>query len=98
MDIGQEKVSKPIVDTKTKSVTYSEAKSKAFQLFEKKESIDSVMKICERSRVTVIEYLCEYLKSNKIGFPNEYVSEDVLRKVESASRKVGIDRHLIQIF
>ncbi|MEY2725409.1 MAG: ATP-dependent helicase RecQ [Planctomycetota bacterium] len=70
------------------------AKSHAFQLLQRGASIDDVVAATERTKSTVIGYLCEFIEQEKITDPGKWLSVDpnVSRRVRAAVGVVGSDK------
>ena len=70
------------------------AKSHAFQLLQRGASIDDVVAATERTKSTVIGYLCEFIVQEKITDPGKWLSVDpnVSRRVRAAVGVVGSDK------
>lgn len=90
------KIDRPILESKKNSASLSQvrsdAKKIAYELFLKNESIEKICEQCNRSRTTVVEYLCEYLLGNENQKWDTYISERELMLVKDAVSKVGKER------
>ncbi|HEV3447243.1 MAG TPA: DNA helicase RecQ [Gemmataceae bacterium] len=64
----------------------------AFQLFRQGKTLDEVSKNSDRSRRTLCEYLCDFIRSERPASLAPWVSEELYQRVAAAARQVGVDR------
>jgi ATP-dependent DNA helicase RecQ len=64
----------------------------AFQLFRQGKTLDEVSKNTDRSRRTLCEYLCDFIRSERPASLAPWVSEELYQRVAAAARQVGVDR------
>src|SRR5262249_46630155 len=64
----------------------------AFELFRSGASIESVVEATGRSRNTVLQYLCEYIRRDRPLSLVPWVTDEVYAKIAEAARKVGTDK------
>ena len=92
-DIKIQAYSKPISNKfQSKKKNYSQSKEEIFSLFKNMESIEDIINKTNRSRNTIIEYLCEYIQSTTGNEYLIYIIEDELNQIKKAILKVGKER------
>jgi ATP-dependent DNA helicase RecQ len=64
----------------------------AFELFAQNAGLDNVADKTQRSRTTLIDYLCDFIKETKPETIGTWVSEPTYQRVAQAARQVGVDR------
>jgi ATP-dependent DNA helicase RecQ len=64
----------------------------AFQLFRQGKTLDEVSKSTDRSRRTLCEYLCDFIRSERPAALAPWASEELYQRVAAAARQVGVDR------
>jgi ATP-dependent DNA helicase RecQ len=64
----------------------------AFKLFRENASIESVMEATGRTRNTVLQYLCEYIRRERPASVFSWVAEEIYTRVAKAARQVGAER------
>jgi ATP-dependent DNA helicase RecQ len=64
----------------------------AFDLFRQHNVIEDVMHQMNRSRGTVVDYLMEYIRSEKPASITTWVPDETYQRVAAASRQVGTER------
>lgn len=67
-------------------------RSLAFKLFHQGKSIDDVVHYTHRAKSTVVEYLTEFIRQEKLPALVPWVTKDIYDQVVSAARQVGVDR------
>ncbi|MBN1818740.1 MAG: DNA helicase RecQ [Sedimentisphaerales bacterium] len=90
MDIGvhPETVSAELQGSKPKMCSkMSEARQLAFQLFERKLSVEEVAKAVNRAESTAIQYLIEYINREKINNPYPWVDEQTFGCIIDAMKQ-----------
>ena len=70
----------------------SKARQLAFDLFERKVSIEQVAKSVNRAQSTIIQYLVEYIKREKIADPSPWVDGQTFGRIVDATRQIGDGR------
>ena len=70
----------------------SKARQLAFDMFERKLSIEEVAKFVERAESTTTQYLVEYIKREKVNNPYPWVDEQTFGLIVDAAKEVGDDR------
>ncbi len=70
----------------------SEARQLAFDMFQRKLSIEEVAKSVNRAESTTIQYLVEYIGREKITNPSPWVDEQSFSSVITAVEQVGRDK------
>ena len=80
-------VNKPKTDSKP-----SKARQLAFDMFERKLSIEEVAKSVSRAESTTTQYLVEYIKREKINNPYPWVNKQMFGRIIDAVKQVGSDR------
>jgi ATP-dependent DNA helicase RecQ len=64
----------------------------AFKLFRQGAAIADVMRQVQRSRATVVDYLCEYIRERRPTAIASWVASDTYQRVAAAARRVGTGR------
>jgi ATP-dependent DNA helicase RecQ len=64
----------------------------AFRLFRQAAVLEDVMHQTARSRPTVVDYLCEFIRDSRPRSIASWVPEDHYHRVAAAARQVGTDR------
>jgi ATP-dependent DNA helicase RecQ len=67
-------------------------RDRAFELFRQGKTLDEVSDKTDRARLTLREYLCEFIRRERPKSLAPWISEDVYERVASAARQVGIAR------
>ncbi len=67
-------------------------KELAFELFRSGMSVQAVMKRCELASGTIVEYLAEFIRSEKPASIFDWVPEDVCERVAAAAEQHGTAR------
>jgi ATP-dependent DNA helicase RecQ len=75
-----------------KEVRITPRKELAFELFRQGLVIEDVMHQMNRSRSTVADYLCDYIREAKPASIRSWVSEAVQQRITAAARQVGTNR------
>lgn len=64
----------------------------AFRLFRERASTDEVIRQTGRSRGTVNEYLCDFIRAEPADRISAWVADELYERVAMAARQVGVDR------
>ena len=75
-----------------KPAVLNESRSRAFELFRNKTSVEEVAKELDRARATVLEYLADYIEREKPADIYSYVPQENYSRTEKAIQAVGLDR------
>jgi ATP-dependent DNA helicase RecQ len=67
-------------------------RDQAFDLFRQGAVIEDVMHQTGRSRPTVVDYLCEFIRLQPGVSISTWLADDVYQKIAAAARQVGMDR------
>ena len=70
----------------------TEVKAMAFTLFRLGTSVADVMHQTQRTRTTVLDYLCEYIRAEKPAAVHFWIEPSAYDAVAQAAREVGTDR------
>ncbi|HLN31863.1 MAG TPA: DNA helicase RecQ [Gemmataceae bacterium] len=76
-------------EPRTTSARPNPQRDLAFQLFRKHKSIDEVVRQTYRSQNTVLDYLCEFIREERLTSIREWVVDDVYQRIADAIRQVG---------
>jgi ATP-dependent DNA helicase RecQ len=87
---GDVAAARPAPPARVRQVT--ESMALALSLFRLGSSIEDVMHQTKRSRATVYDYLCEYLRAEKPAQVHFWVPADAYNAIAQAAREVGTDR------
>lgn len=79
-------VSPPVPEKMTR------VREQAFAMFREGDLVEEVMHVLGRSRPTVLDYLCDYLRREGVGDAAPWLSPDVLDQVRQAAAQVGSER------
>jgi ATP-dependent DNA helicase RecQ len=63
-----------------------------FELFRKHASIEDVMRLMNYKRGTVLEYLADFIRSEKPASIETWVPHALYQRVQDAARQVGTER------
>jgi ATP-dependent DNA helicase RecQ len=63
-----------------------------FELFRKRASIEEVMQLMTYKRGTVLEYLTDYIRSEKPASIETWVQPPLYQRIQDAARQVGMER------
>jgi ATP-dependent DNA helicase RecQ len=64
----------------------------AFALFREGSAVEDVMHQLNRARSTVLDYLAEFVRTERPASISTWVAEDVYQRVAAAARQVGTER------
>jgi ATP-dependent DNA helicase RecQ len=67
-------------------------RTQAFGLFRTGAMIEDVMHQTGRSRSTIVDYLCDYIREERPGGIRPWVSDAVYQRVAAAARQFGVER------
>lgn len=81
----------------TPSTRLNPQRELAFSLFRKQATIEDVMRQTERGHSTVTEYLCDFMRENKLARIDHWVTRDTYERIAAIAREIG-SRRLKPIF
>src|SRR5207302_1039014 len=64
----------------------------AFELFREGKTLDQVSRQSDRTRNTLRDYLCEFIRTERPQSLAPWVSEEIYQRIATAGRQVGVDR------
>jgi ATP-dependent DNA helicase RecQ len=67
-------------------------RTQAFNLFREGAVIEDVMHQTGRSRSTIVDYLCDYIREARPAVIRTWVKDDVYQRVAEKARQFGVDR------
>ena len=70
----------------------SPAHKLALELFRKHATIDEVVNRTERSRSTVVDYLCEHVRNESPASLFPWMAQELYDRIAAAAQRVGLDR------
>lgn len=67
-------------------------RDQAFRLFKQRTAIDEVVRQTGRSRGTIVEYLCDYLREQRPASLAPWLADELYQRIATAARQVGTER------
>jgi ATP-dependent DNA helicase RecQ len=64
----------------------------AFELFRQRAVIEDVMHQINRTRSTVVDYLCDFIREERPASISTWVAEELYERIAAAARQVGTER------